>query len=139
VWSPSCCHAATLQHQCHHHCRCAAAAVPMLAVSAAVLPPSCPHHHCHHTAATTTTTASIANLLLSPPSCHCCCYLHCKIGLIMKKNFVTMQTLIVFNFLDYSDLPLNSHMGGCIQYSMPYSICHHIVIIFNQINRFIEI
>jgi hypothetical protein len=86
----------------------------MLAVSATVLPPSCPHRHCHYTAATATTTAGIANLPLLPPSCRRCSYLNCKVSLIMKKGSVTMQTLIVFNFLNYSDLATNSCMGGCI-------------------------
>ncbi len=108
---PQCCHtaASTLLPPlrcCHHRA----------AAFAAVLPPSCRHRHCHHAAAT---AAGVAKLPLPPPSCHCCHYLHCEIGLIMKKNSVRWQTLISFNYLDYSDLASNSCMGGCFQYSAP--------------------
>ncbi len=99
---------------CHHRAAmrcCATTTAPMLAVSATVLPPSCPHCHCHHAAATATT------IPLPPPSCCGRRFLYCKISLIMKKNSVTMQTLIAFDFLNYSDLALNSCMGGCVQYS----------------------
>jgi hypothetical protein len=91
----------------------------MLAMSTALLPPSCLHRHGHHAAATATITAGVANLPLPPPSCCRHRYLHCKISLIMKKNSVTMQTLIAFDFFDYSDFALNSCMGGFVQYSMP--------------------
>jgi hypothetical protein len=105
---PPCCHAAAatlppLLCCCRYH-------------AATVLPPRRRHCHWHHAAAT---TAGVAKLPLPPPSCHRCRYLHCKIGLITKKNSVRWQTLISFNFLDYSDLASNSCMGRCFQYSTP--------------------
>ncbi len=109
--APQCCHpaAATLPPPircCHHRA----------AASAAVLPPSCHHCHCHHA---TATAAGLAKLPLPSPSCRHCHFLYCKISLIMKKNSFRWQTLISFNFLDYSDLVSNSCMGGCLQYLTP--------------------
>ncbi len=148
---PSCCYAAALQNWCHHHCRCAAAAPPMLP------------HYCRHTAATTRLLPSLrcgvqrrVTNKLPPPSLpphHRQCrhhHRHCQAATaatklpplplsIMKKNSVTGQTLILFAFLKYSDLASNSCMGGCFQYKTPLSSCTYIVIIFNQINRLIEI
>ncbi len=87
---PPCCHtaAATLPKPLRDHRRRAAA-------TAAVLPLSCRHHHCHHAAAT---AAATAKLLLPPPSCCRCCYLHCEIGLIMKKNSVRWQMWFLLTF-----------------------------------------
>jgi hypothetical protein len=109
---------------CCHHC---AAMLPPCstdtATTAAVLPPPsqcwpCPPP-CYHQAAPTATATTATTTPLPPPSCHCCCFLHCKISFIIKKNPETMQTLIAFDFLNYSDLASNSCMGGCIQYSTP--------------------
>jgi hypothetical protein len=77
---PQCCHADAVTlppplSYCHHRA----------ANSAAVLPPSSRHRYCHHIAIN---AAGIAKLPLLPPSCGRCHYLHCKIGLIMKKNSV---------------------------------------------------
>jgi hypothetical protein len=106
---------------CRHH---RAAMLPPCSTdtttTAAVLPPppQCwPRQPpCYHQAAP---TAIATTTPLPPPSCHCCCFLHCKISLIMKKNSVTMQTLIVFDFLNYSDLASNFCIGGSIQYLTP--------------------
>jgi hypothetical protein len=102
---------------CHHRAAMLPPHSTDTATTAAVLPPlpqcwSC-LPLCYHRATTATT------MPLPPPSCHCYHFLHCKISLIMKKNSVTMQTLIAFNFLNYSDLASNSCMGGCVQYSTP--------------------
>ncbi len=76
---------------CHH--RAAPSTVVML--------PSYCHCHCHYAAAT---AATPARLPLLPTNCRRRHYLHCEIGLIMKKNCVRWQMLIFFNFLNYSDL-----------------------------------
>ena len=74
------------------------------------LPPRRRHHH-HHCRRCEPATASTKLLPL-------------RLSILQdkfdnEKNSVTMQTLIAFDFLDYSNLTSNSCMGGCSQYLMP--------------------
>ncbi len=96
----------------------------------APLPPCChPCHHHHQHCQPATTSTKLPPSLLSK--------LQDKFD--NEKEFCNNADIDCIQFLDYSDLASNSCMGGCIQYSTPQSICHYIVIIFKQINRFVEI
>jgi hypothetical protein len=131
---PSCFHAAAAQHCCRHHRRCAAAVATML--------PGC----CRHTATTATllplprcrlyrcVTPKLQPPPLTPRRRYCHWHYQAaaaaaKLPMLPlstlqdmfdnKKGFCKMTVINFFCFFYYSNLVLNSCMGGCFQYLMP--------------------